>query len=144
MTNLDPSVWGPHFWFFLHTLSMNYPIRPNTVTKKKYYELIHNIPLFLPGESNATYFSKLLDKYPVVPYLDSRDSFVRWMHHIHNKINERLEKPKISLSRFYTLYYEEYKPKNVKMKEMYKVRGYLVYVGILFVLLCVIVKLYTF
>ena len=47
---LDPKVWGPHYWFFLHTLVMTYPHHPNTVTKKKYYEFIQNLPLFLPVE----------------------------------------------------------------------------------------------
>jgi hypothetical protein len=46
---LDPKVWGPHYWFFLHTLAMTYPHHPNAVTKKKYYEFVQNLPLFLPG-----------------------------------------------------------------------------------------------
>jgi hypothetical protein len=83
----DPTVWGPHFWFFLHTIAMAYPHHPNSVSKKKYYELIMNIPLFIPIESMGNDFSKLLDEYPVTAYLDSRDSLIRWMHFIHNKIN---------------------------------------------------------
>ena len=85
---LDPKVWGPHYWFFLHTLAMTYPHHPNSVTKKKYYEFIQNLPLFLPVEEISGEFSKLIDKYPITPYLDNRDSFVRWMYFIHNKINE--------------------------------------------------------
>ena len=134
----DPKVWGPHYWFMLHTITMNYPLRPNTVTKKKYYDFIHNIPLFIPVESNATYFSKLLDKYPLVPYLDSRDSFIRWMHHIHNKINEHLEKPKITLSQYYVLYYDAYKPKNIKFMEYYKLRSKIIYFIIISLLIAII------
>jgi hypothetical protein len=73
-------------------------------------------------------FSKLLEEYPVTPYLDSRDSFIRWMHFIHNKINEKLEKPKISINDFYVKYYEEYKPKNIKMKEYYRWREKIIYI----------------
>jgi hypothetical protein len=90
---LDPKIWGPHYWFFLHTVAICYPHRPNTITKKKYYDFIHNIPMFIPVENIASYFSQLLDQYPVSPYLDSRDAFIRWMHFIHNKINQKLEKP---------------------------------------------------
>ena len=64
---LDPTIWGPHFWFFLHTLAMSYPHHPNAVTKKKYYELIQNFPLFIPNSSMGNYFSSLLDKYPIAP-----------------------------------------------------------------------------
>ena len=46
----DPNVWGPHYWFFLHTVAESYPLYPNEVTKKKYYELIQNMPLFIPVE----------------------------------------------------------------------------------------------
>lgn len=139
----DPSVWGPHYWFFLHTISLTYPKRPNDVTKKKYYEFVQNIPLFIPIESMATNFSKLLDEYPVAPYLDSRDAFVRWMHFIHNKINEITEKRKISLGEFYASYYEEYKPKEVQWGEYYKVRSKIIYVFIITICLGLIFYLYN-
>jgi hypothetical protein len=128
---LDPKIWGPHYWFFLHTIAMSYPIHPNAVTKKKYYDFVQNIPLFIPVESMAGEFSKLLDQYPVQPYLDNKESFIRWMWFIHNKINKKLEKPQISLNDFYVNYYEEYKPINEKMSEYYKIRGKLIYSGII-------------
>ena len=128
---LDPKIWGPHYWFFIHTVAMTYPIRPNAVTKKKYYEFIQNLPLFIPVESISGEFSKLIDKYPVMPYLDNRESLIRWTHFIHNKINQKLEKPKISLSEFYIKYYEEYKSQNVKMVEYYKIREKVIYCGII-------------
>ena len=131
MCDLDPKIWGPHYWFFLHTIAMSYPVHPNAVTKKKYYDFVQNIPLFIPVESMAGEFSKLLDQYPVQPYLDNKESFIRWMWFIHNKINKKLEKPQISLNDFYVKYYEEYKPMNEKMSEYYKIRGKLIYSGII-------------
>jgi len=127
----DSTVWGPHYWFFLHTVAINYPHYPNSVTKKKFYEFVQNIPLFIPVESMSSHFSKLLDEYPVVPYLDNRESFVRWMHFIHNKINEKLEKPKISLGQFYSSYYEAYKPKNVKAMEYVKLKQKAIYFALI-------------
>ena len=134
MTYLDPKIWGPHYWFFIHTVAMTYPIRPNAVTKKKYYEFIQNLPLFIPVESISGEFSKLIDKYPVTPYLDNRESLIRWTHFIHNKMNQKLEKPQISLSEFYIKYYEEYKSQNVKMVEYYKMREKAIYCGIIVII----------
>ena len=131
ITYLDPKIWGPHYWFFIHTVAMTYPIRPNAVTKKKYYEFIQNLPLFIPVESISGEFSKLIDKYPVTPYLDNRESLIRWTHFIHNKINQKLEKPQVSLSEFYVKYYEEYKAQNVKMIEYYKFREKVLFCGII-------------
>jgi hypothetical protein len=139
---LDPKVWGPHYWFFLHTLAMTYPIHPNTVTKKKYYEFIQNLPLFLPVEQISGEFSKLIDKYPITPYLDNRDSFVRWMHFIHNKINEKLEKPKISLDNFFINYYNEYRTYDEKIIEYNKIRGKVIYFAIIIAMICLIYYLY--
>ena len=128
---LDPKIWGPHYWFFLHTVAMTYPHHPNAVTKKKYYEFIQNLPLFIPVEEISTEFSKLIELYPITPYLDNRDSFLRWMHFIHNKINEKLEKPPITLNDFFVEYYDRYKSKNEKLAEYYKLREKIVYGTIL-------------
>ena len=36
--SFDPEVWGPHYWFFLMTLAVSYPLKANETTKKKYYD----------------------------------------------------------------------------------------------------------
>lgn len=139
---LDPKVWGPHYWFFLHTVAITYPKYPNAVTKKKYYEFIQNLPLFIPVEKMSKDFENLIDKYPITPYLDNRDSLIRWVHFIHNKINEKLEKPLISLDKFIVLYNDQYKSNNEKLIEYYKLREKIVYGGILFTVLACIYYLY--
>jgi hypothetical protein len=120
MTELDATIWGPHYWFFLHTTTMTYPMKANDVVKKKYYDFIQNIPLFIPN----TY---MLDTYPVSPYLDTRDSLTRWMHFIHNKMNKRLGKREISITKFYEDYHENYKTRNVKIVEYAKTKRQLLY-----------------
>lgn len=143
-SGLNPEVWGPHYWFFLHTITLNYPHYPNDVTRKKYYELISNLPLFIPVESIATDFSKLLDEYPVTSYLDSRDEFVRWMHFIHNKINEKLELPKIPIHVFYSTYYEQYKPKVILKQEDNRWKQKLVYTIVLISLVSCVLYLHHY
>ena len=140
--NLDPKIWGPHYWFFLHTIAMTYPHHPNAVTKKKYYEFVQNLPLFIPVEEISKEFEKLIDKYPITPYLDNRDSFTRWMYFIHNKINEKLEKPPISLNDFFVQYYNQYKSQNEKILEYYKLKEKIIYGGILITISGVIYYLY--
>jgi len=139
---LDPKIWGPHYWFFLHTMAMTYPHHPNTITKKKYYEFIQNLPLFLPVETISGEFSKLIDKYPIAPYLDNRDSFIRWMHFIDNKINQKLEIPEVSLNDFFIKYYEHYKSQDVKMVEYYKIREKVIYCLTISTIIGVIYYLY--
>ena len=139
---LDPKVWGPHYWFFLHTIAMTYPYHPNTVTKKKFYEFIQNLPIFIPVEEISKEFSRLIEEYPINPYLDNRESFVRWMHFIHNKINDKLEKPNISLNDFFIKYYEEYKTQNEKNRQYYKWLNKIIYIFIIILLSGIIYYLY--
>jgi hypothetical protein len=95
--NISSLIWGPKFWFLIHCAAYNYPDTPNPIIKRKYYDLIQNLPLFIPDVDMGDNFSILLDKYPVSPYLCNRDSFIRWAHFIHNKVNHKLGKEEISL-----------------------------------------------
>ena len=124
MVNLDPAVWGPHYWFFLNTVAINYPLKPNDVTKKIYYNLISNFHLFIPVEEHGRFFNDLLETYPIATYLDDRESFTRWVHFIHNKVNDKLNYPRITYENFFIEYYNYYKNKiemNFKYKKISKI-----------------------
>jgi hypothetical protein len=138
MRNFNADVWGPHYWFFLHTIAYSYPDTPNTITKRKYYDLIQNIPLFIPTPEIGNEFSKLLDKYPVSPYLDNRDSFIRWVHFIHNKINIMLGKEEISLFEANDRYNAKYKPKPVLLSEKLQIKKYHIYITLTLIFLFLI------
>ena len=139
---LDPEIWGPHYWFVLHTIALSYPNAPNDVTRKKYYDFIQNLPMFLPIEEIGNTFSQYLDKYPVTPYLDSRTSFVKWMHFIHNKINVKLGKKELTMEEALSAYYEHYKPKCVKTNEELKRREKMVFCGLIAIVTVVAATLY--
>ena len=131
----DPDVWGPHYWFFLHTIAESYPKNPNDVTKRKYYDFIQNMPLFIPIEEMGNKFSEMLDRYPVSPYLDNRDSFVRWVHFIHNKFNVLLGKKEITLPQALDNYRNEYKPKPVRLSEKLNLKKHYIHLAV--ILTCV-------
>ena len=114
---LNPIIWCPHYWFVIYTIALSYPNNSNDSTKKKYYDFITNLPLFLPISDIGNVFSKFLDAYPVTPYLDSRESFIKWVHFIHNKINVYLGKPEITYYDAMNKYYEHYKIKELKKYE---------------------------
>jgi hypothetical protein len=107
---LDPKVWLPHFQFVMQTMAISYPKHPNDVSKKKYYDFIQNLPVFLPDKPMGTYFIKLLDDFPVTPYLSSSMSFMKWVHFMNNKLNKAIGEPEIDFYESLEKYYEEYKP----------------------------------
>lgn len=143
MIHFDPSVWGPHYWFFLNTIAITYPHHPNSVTKKIYYDFIQHFHLFIPVKDHSEFFNQLLSNYPITPYLDNRESFIRWIHFIHNKINERLHKPTITYHQFYVLYYNQYKQESIQNAENRKLYKKIMFAVLLIFLYATIYYLYN-
>jgi hypothetical protein len=143
--HLDPNVWGPHFWFFLHTIAINYPLHPTIGEKKIFYNLIQNFHLFIPEKKFAQNFSKILDDFPLTPYLDSRESFIRWIHFVHNKINTIYGTKDIeySLEQSMKLYYNNYEPKEDNEKKIKQIKKYCILCLVIFCISAIIVLLYN-
>lgn len=139
---LDPKVWGPHYWFVLHTIALSYPVKPNETARKKFYDFYQNLPLFIPIEEIGNNLCKFLDKYPVTPYLESRQSLVRWTHFIHNKINKVLGTPTMTIEDSMAAYYENYKPKEVKDNEHRRRREKIVFAAFAIVIAVAAAYLY--
>jgi hypothetical protein len=94
------------------------------------------MPLFIPDSDIGDRFSNLLDKYPVSPYLGSRESFVRWVHFIHNKVNVLLGKDEMSLLESIDVYFAQYKPRPFVLSTTLGIPKYYLYAAI--ILMCII------
>ena len=95
--------------------------------QKKNIIIYQQLPTFLPHKKARKLFNKLLEKYPITPYLDSKESLVKWTHFIHNKVNIVFNKPTISYKTFYETYHKQYLPKpvtKVNYRNWYKKLAY--------------------
>lgn len=119
---MDPTIWGPHYWFVLHTIAFHYPNSPTAIQKKIHYRWIHHLPEFIPNPSIGAMFEDILRDNPVSPYLDNRTDFIQWMHHIHNIVNEKLNKPTISLSQHYEEFNQYLETPREKRRRLWKDR----------------------
>jgi hypothetical protein len=142
----DISIWGPHYWFFIHCIAFNYPKHPNSITQKKYYDFFYNLPLFIPNLEIANNFVEILKTWPITPYLDSRDNLLKWTHFIHNKINEENEKKTITFNEFLEKYTSMNSiDKNLKQKLILKKKKFnYIFIVILFILILLAFKLFKF
>ena len=131
---LKHDVWLPKLRFTLQTIALNYPDNPNEVTVRKYYSLIQNLPVFFPDKPIGSFMEKLLDEFPVTPYLSSKTSFMKWIHFLFNKINKKLELKTETFYESLEEYYKHYKPKAIINKESIKGKKKIVYGGIMSVL----------
>tara|TARA_Y100000816_G_scaffold124284_1_gene87392 strand:- start:4554 stop:4991 length:438 start_codon:yes stop_codon:yes gene_type:complete len=131
----NPEIWGPNYWFVLNTIGFTYPELPTDGEKKRYYNFITSLPYFIPNKAISENFSDLLDDYPVSSYLTSRESFLKWIHFIHNKINVQIGKEEISYLEFINNYNNLYKPKEILHKERFKQKEKYLYLSIISLLI---------
>jgi len=129
---LDPDIWMPNMWFFLRTIAHTYPDTPNQIIKRKYYDFIQNLPLFIPHTEWRKQFSNILDSVPITPYLANRDSFFFWIHFIENRMNRIMGKEEYTLLYHMDQYYKEYLPKEIILSRKFGIQKKYIVLGFIF------------
>lgn len=82
---------GNAAWRLFHTILARYPEDPSQQEQVTLNQYIHLFAQVYPCGDCARHFQGLLSKYP--PQIKSRKTAALWGCHVHNKVNERLEKP---------------------------------------------------
>jgi hypothetical protein len=101
---MKPEIWGPHFWYMLHTISFAYPIQPTEFHKTAYREFYMTIKDVLPCETCRRHYKTYIITYPITPYLDSRAELIKWVIQIHNFVNHRLGKRIFTIGEVLNIY----------------------------------------
>jgi len=87
------SVWGPVFWFFLHTMSFNYPVKPTEENKKHYRDFILSLKDILPCKYCRDNFKLNMQKLPLtMEKMKNRETFSKYVYELHEVINTMLNK----------------------------------------------------
>jgi len=87
------TVWGPSMWHYLHTMSFNYPVKPNDNDKKHYKNFILNLQYVLPCKYCRMNLTNNFKKYPLEAcHMKSRDTFSRYIYKLHELVNKMLGK----------------------------------------------------
>ncbi len=88
------TVWGPPLWHVLHTISFNYPVEPTTEQKHHYRDFVLGLQHVLPcGVCRNNLARNLKQHPPLLKHFASRDSFSRYVYHLHNVVNRMTGKP---------------------------------------------------
>ena len=85
----------------------------------------------MPKSDASDLLITLLDKYPVTPYLEDRESFMKWVHFIQNKMNGALGFDEKTTAEAMQEYYNEYKPRSIVMKEVIQKRERYMYFALI-------------
>ncbi|KAI9284281.1 ERV/ALR sulfhydryl oxidase domain-containing protein, partial [Umbelopsis sp. AD052] len=87
---------GRSTWKLLHTMTARFPLEPTIEERTALKQWITLLSRLYPCGECAEHFQVLLKQYP--PQTSSRDAASQWACSVHNKVNERLEKPMFDCS----------------------------------------------
>jgi len=107
---LNPKVWGPHGWFFMHSITLAYPDSPTKEDKENIINFFNSVGKVLPCHKCRKNFKKHSAKLPLTDKIvSSREELVKWLIDFHNEVNEVTHKPKLSYEEVMDIYANAYK-----------------------------------
>ena len=74
---MEPKIWGPPAWEFLHTITFNYPDNPSLQDKQNHRMFFDSLKNVIPCPNCKKHYKQNLIKYPI--QLDSKDDFIQWL-----------------------------------------------------------------
>jgi hypothetical protein len=87
------SIWGPSIWFYLHTMSFNYPVKPTKKDIKCYRDFILNLENVLPCGKCRKNLKINFKKLPLrMTDMKNRHTFSLYVYNLHEIINKMLHK----------------------------------------------------
>ena len=94
---MDPKIWGPHAWFFMHSITLGYPDKPTNEDKiwmKQFFESVGHV---LPCMKCRNNYREHMNKLPLDnTVLLSRENLVKWLIDVHNEVNIKNSKPVVT------------------------------------------------
>lgn len=86
-------IWEPVLWFFLHTISFNYPLHPTNENKEEYKKFIYSLIHILPCKHCRNNLKDNLKNFPISDKdMCNRETFSKYVFNLHNKVNKMLNK----------------------------------------------------
>lgn len=94
--NLPPTAWGPFFWHTIHIAALGYPSNPSYGHKKAAKEFYESLKFLIPCPVCRQHYEEHLHEMAITPFLDRREDLFKWTVDLHNKVNLKLNKPRVS------------------------------------------------
>ena len=145
--NIDPSLWGPSSWKFLHYITVGYPEKPSDEIKKNTYNFFMALKYLLPCEKCRYDYANHLNKYPLLDdILSSRTKLINWLINIHNEVNMSTNKPIIDYGKaleVYTTGSIEHEPFLEKIKKKLDSRTLTIIIALFLLIIFIIIILYN-
>ena len=105
MININPTLWGPNLWKFMHYLTLSYPEQPSEYDVNKFKNFFMSIGDYLPCEKCRYNYKDHLQELPLTQNeLSCRDNLILWLFNFHNIVNKHLGKKEFTIKEFNDAY----------------------------------------
>ena len=91
---VNPDIWGPHAWKFLHAEAQGFPDEPTDTDREHYNTLFMTLRYTLPCPKCREHLSKYIESNP--PNVNNREDLEKWVIDMHNAVNMRLGQHELS------------------------------------------------
>jgi hypothetical protein len=108
---MQSDKWGSHAWFFLHTVTFNYPLKPIMEDQRNIIGLFSHIGPNLPCSICRDSFVFFYGYIPINDFTEDRYGVVYWLYILHSIVNYKLNKPNITFEKVIQ-YYEALRVSN--------------------------------
>jgi hypothetical protein len=94
LSTVNPKVWGPAFWFYLHTSSAYYPENPSKIVRDRMKSRILAIPYELPCASCRQHAIAFIEsnREKLDDIVSSNQKLFNFYVDFHNQVNARYGK----------------------------------------------------
>lgn len=134
ISQLRTGVWARHYWFAALTMCLSYPRNPTEHIRRQFYDLHQNLFLFIPENEDIRPYYSYIEKYPITPYLDSRDSLLQWLFFVRRQIDESVGNKYMGVDYLMAEYDAEYVLKDDSDYRNYTLKRIVAGIGIVVVL----------
>lgn len=88
---MNPNIWGPHAWTFLHFITLSYPKNPTETDKYNMNTFLKSLEHVLPCDVCKIHYKENTEEiHPLTnQVLSSKENLVKWLIDVHNTVNKR-------------------------------------------------------
>lgn len=119
---MNPKIWGPAGWLFLHSIAFGYPDNPTKQDKKAALDFFYSLQYLLPCKTCSELYKRdlksLSKEQSLETAVESKKNLIKWVNLIHNKVNQNLNKKQYTdeeYHNYYTKLYNENKSSKYKV-----------------------------
>lgn len=94
--SIESSVWGPHFWYVLHSIAITYPDKPSKAAMIALIDMMTGMSALIPCPICKEHFIKIVKSGiggEGIPKLSDvatcRYDFFRWVYDVHDFVNRK-------------------------------------------------------